>query len=457
MSLNIQNTVDALQSTFDSSKTRELSFRRQQLGSLIDLLKDNEDELSTALKKDLCKSSFESWSSEIGFVIAEIEFALKHLNKWVRPKKVSSPLVVQPAKSTIMAEPLGLVLIIGAWNYPIQLTFGPLVAAIAAGNCAVIKPSEVAEATSKVVAELLPKYLDSDSYQVIQGGVDETTALLACKFDHIFYTGSEAVAKIVMRAAANHLTPVTLELGGKSPCVVAEDCNWKVTSARIIWSKFMNAGQTCVCPDYIIVQRNQAEKLISNLRNQIHKFYSSEPKESKDYGRIINQRHAKRLASYLDGMNCVIGGENNIDDCYIAPTVVLDPPLDSNLMTQEIFGPILPIITVDDLKDAIPLIKAKPKPLAMYVYSADKSFIDEVIHGTSAGSVAINDGMMFMANPNLPFGGVGNSGMGRYHGVFGFETFSHFKSVIDRGTIIDPSLRYPPFNKLKLEIIKKIL
>ncbi len=453
----IKQSFAALNDCFASQKTKDISFRREQLLALNKLLHDNEAAISKALLADLGKGDYESWSSEIGFIASEIKFSLANLKKWSKPKPVRTPLVAQPAKSYMLPEPIGTVLIIGAWNYPVQLTLGPLVAAISAGNCAIVKPSELSANTSALLADLLPKYLDQAAYRVIEGAAPETTELLTLPFDHIFYTGGENVAKIVMRAAAEHLTPVTLELGGKSPCIVASDCNWKNTPARIVWSKFMNAGQTCVAPDYVIVEEHKVDELVSGLRTKIAEFYGDDPKRSADYGRIINERHAQRLASYLEGMNCVVGGEVDLDQRYIAPTVVLNPSLDSAVMSDEIFGPILPIITVKNIEEAVELVNSRAKPLAMYVYSSSKSFSEKVLQATSAGSVAVNDGMMFMTNPYLPFGGVGNSGIGRYHGKYGFDTLSHMKAIIDRGTLLDPDLRYPPFNKFKLSILKKLL
>ena len=453
----IRNLVTQLHRSFDSGLTRPLSWRKQQLQQLKRMLEEHQDKFYQALKQDLNKSEQEAWTAEIGFTIGDIVHTIKHLRKWARPRKVSTPAFLQPASSYTLPEPLGTVLIIGAWNYPIQLTLAPLVAAIAAGNCAVVKPSELSAHSAALLAELLPRYVDSNAIQLINGGVAETTELLKLRFDHILYTGGEAVGKIVMRAASEYLCPTTLELGGKSPCIVDSNTDLKVTADRIAWSKWMNAGQTCVAPDYIIVEKAFAATLIEALKRTITAFYGSDAKQSPDYGRIINSRHFARLHHYLQDHNVVIGGDCDPEQLYLAPTVLLDPPLDSPVMQEEIFGPILPIITVDDIQQAIALIKQKPKPLALYLYTKNQQFEQQVLSQISAGNVGINEGMMFMANPNLPFGGVGNSGMGSYHGQTGFDTFSHLKTVLKRSFWFDVALRYPPFSHVKLNWLKKLM
>ncbi|MFT4993954.1 MAG: aldehyde dehydrogenase (NAD+) [Paraglaciecola sp.] len=453
----IASAVKTLKDYFSDGKTKSLAWRVDQLEQLKRMMLEQQNQFINSLKQDLNKSKLESWSSEVGFVIGDIEHTLKHLKKWMKPRKVSTPIVAQPGKSYRLPEPLGTVLIIGAWNYPLQLVLGPLVAAIAAGNCAVLKPSELAPHASTLLAELLPQYLDKAAFLVVEGAVDETTELLKQKFDHIMYTGGEAVGKIVMAAAAQHLTPVTLELGGKSPCIVDSTANIEVTAARIVWSKWMNAGQTCVAPDYVLVEKGQAEPLIAAIKRKITEFYGDNIQHSEDYGRIINQRHFSRLVSYLDGQHIVAGGEHDQTTKYIAPTIVLDPELSSPLMEQEIFGPILPIITVEHISQALAFINQRSKPLALYLYSNDSAFEHDVLHGTSAGNVCVNDGFMFMLNPDLPFGGVGNSGMGSYHGQTGFDTFSHLKTVMKRSFMFDFPLRYPPFTKTKLMLLKKFL
>lgn len=454
---DIAPMVATLRSNFDKNISKPLDWRRKQLNALDDMLVIEESRILAALKTDLAKCDYEGWVTEIGYVKSEIALALKKLNAWTKPRKVRTPVIAQPAKSYLLPEPLGTVLIIAPWNYPFQLALAPMVAAIAAGNCAVIKPSEISPTVANLVQQLLSKYLDNDAIRVVEGGVEETTELLRHDFDHIFYTGGEAVAKIVMRAAAEHLTPVTLELGGKSPCIVDSDTKVDVTAARIVWSKWINAGQTCVAPDYLIVEKEYCDTLVAALRSNLEKCYGADPSKSDDFGRIINSRHCERLVSYLGGQNIIHGGEHNIEQRYLAPTIVLNPDKDSALLRDEVFGPILTIITVDDITESIDIVRSRAKPLALYVFTQNDQFEQYVLSSLSAGSVAINDGMMFLANPNLPFGGVGTSGMGQYHGKFGFDTFSHLKSVIKRGTMFDPNIRYAPYSDSKLSFIKKMV
>lgn len=450
----IAQQVEGLRSYFNTGVTKDLSWRRQQLNQLLTMTLTHQQDIVEALRQDLGKAEQESWLAEIGFLEDDIKHSLKHLAKWCKPRKLSTPMLAQPGSSWLQPEPLGTVLIIGAWNYPFQLLLAPLVAAIAAGNCAVVKPSELAEHTSALIARLLPRYLDSNAYQVVEGGVEQTTEVLKQKFGHILYTGGETVGKIVMKAAAEHLTPVTLELGGKSPCIVASDCDLDVTAARIVWSKWMNAGQTCVAPDYILVENAFADKLIAAIVSKLDAFYGKNPAQSPDYGRIINPRHLARLQSYLEGQKVVCGGQVDENTRYMAPTLVQNPALDSPLMQQEIFGPILPIVGLDRIEQAKDFINQRAKPLALYLYTRSQSLEQQILAGTSAGSVCINDGMMFMANPALPFGGVGNSGMGRYHGQWGFDTFSHLKAVMKRSTRFDIDWRYPPFSAKKMKMLK---
>lgn len=453
----IAGKVQTIRNTFATGKTKDYQWRVQQLQQIKKMTLEQQDKILAAMKLDLNKGTQESWLSEIGSVVSEADHSLKHLKKWMKPRKVSTPLVAQPAKSYMLPEPLGTVLVIGAWNYPLLLVMAPVIAAVSAGNCAVIKPSELASNVSQLIAEMVPQYLDNDAFAVVEGAVEETSELLKQKFDHIIYTGGEAVGKIVMRAAADHLTPVTLELGGKSPCIVDNTANIDVTAARIVWSKWMNAGQTCVAPDYVLIEKSLAAKLIEAIKAKLTEFYGSDIASNDDYGRIINERHCMRLASYLEGQNIVHGGQVKVEDKYIEPTIVLDPALDSKLMQEEIFGPILPIISLDNVSTAIPFVNQRAKPLALYAYTKSDAYEQQILHDTSAGMVCINDGFMFAANANLPFGGVGNSGMGAYHGKIGFDNFSHLKTVMKRSFLFDLDLRYPPFNSKKLGLIKRIL
>ncbi len=456
-SVEIATLVSTMRENFESGLTRPLEKRANQLKQLKRMFTENESKFYLALEKDLGKSEYEAFSTEFGFCVSEIDHSLKHMEKWASAERVSSPLFTQPASSYRVPQPLGTVLIIGAWNYPILLTISPLIAAMSAGNVAIIKPSELAVECSKLLADLLPQYLDKKTYSVVEGAVDETTELLKCKFDHIFYTGGEAVGKIVMRAAAEHLTPVTLELGGKSPCIVDSKVSLDTAAARIAWSKWMNAGQTCVAPDYIVVEEAFADTLIKAIIRKIDDFYGANIRTNKDYGRIVNKRHSARLASYLANQNIAFGGEYDENERFIAPTIVKNPDPASDLMQNEIFGPILPVITVEKISDAIPLVNSRAHPLALYLYTKDSDFEKEVVASTTAGNMCINDGIMFMANPNLPFGGVGNSGIGSYHGKAGFDTFTHYKSVMKRATFIDPSIRYPPYTDFKLKMTRKLL
>lgn len=445
---------ERLNAHYASGVTHDYGWRVKQLKQLDKLLDEHDKDIRLALKKDLGKCEMEAWISEIGYTKAEIKHTLKHLKKWMKPRKVSTPVLAQPGKSYVEPDPLGTVLIIGAWNYPFQLLVAPMIAAISAGNCAIVKPSELSQNTSALIAKLLPQYLDNDAIAVVEGGKDETTELLKLPFAYSFYTGGEAVGKIVMRAAAEHLTPVTLELGGKSPCIVDSKTNLDVTAQRIVWGKWMNAGQTCVAPDYVLVEKGFEQPLIDAIKRKLASQYSAEPKTSEDYGRIVNERHCARLASYLEGQDIVYGGQVELSERYIEPTLVLNPALDSALMQEEIFGPILPIITLENIQESIPFVNSRAKPLAMYVFTQRGDFEQQVLSQTTAGSVCVNDGMMFMVNPELPFGGVGYSGMGSYHGQWGFDTFSHLKSVMKRSFMFDLDVRYAPFNASKLKFLK---
>jgi aldehyde dehydrogenase (NAD+) len=450
-----QTSIDELKRTFATGRTKSYQWRVEQLTALKRLIKDNSKAIMLALHTDLGKCETESWLAEIGYSTADINSNLKRLRAWMKPTKISMPMITQPGKCYTISEPLGVALIIGAWNYPFQLVITPLIAAIAAGNCAVIKPSELSETTSALIAKLVPKYLDTAAFKVIEGGKEETTALLAQPFDKYFYTGGEQVGRIVMAAAAQYLAPVTLELGGKSPCVVDGETNLDVTVRRIVWGKWMNVGQTCVAPDYILIEEEYLADFSQRLIAEIKKQYGKDASQNKDYGRIINQRHCSRLINYLEGENVIYGGKHDLDNKFLEPTVVVQPSANSALMKEEIFGPILPIITFNNKQQMLDFITTKPKPLAAYVFTSNGKFEAEFIEQVSAGSICINDTNIFLANHELPFGGVGTSGMGQYHGKSGFDTFSHTKSVMKRSFKFDAAIRYAPFSKFKLMLLKK--
>lgn len=453
----INDSYQQLKQSANSGRTHPLQWRTGQLEALKALLEQHQDALTQALHEDLGKSVAEAWTSEIGFLLSDIKHTLKHLKRWSKPRKVRTPLIAQPGTSYILPEPLGVVLVIGAWNYPLQLTLAPCIAALAAGNCVLLKPSELAPATSALIKKLIPRYLDPSAIAVIEGGEAPTTALLRCHWDHIFYTGGEAVAKIVMRAASEYLTPVTLELGGKSPCLVERSADIEVTARRIVWGKWMNAGQTCIAPDYIIVEECIKEALLSALKRALVEQYGKQPLRSNDYGTIINASHLARVRRYLGDHTIYHGGEIDEQRHKMAPTIVLDPNLDSALMQNEIFGPILPVITTTQISESLAFVRDRPKPLALYLFTNDATLTHRVINTMSAGSVCVNDVMLFMANPALPFGGVGSSGMGQYHGSAGFDRLSHLKSVMVRKFWLDVALRYAPFSARKLAMLKKLL
>ncbi len=453
----IAERTAALRSVFESGRTRPYEWRMEQLGALVRMLEIEEKALIEALQKDLGKPHFEGWTAEVNEVAAGTKFLRKKLKKWMRPERVSTPLALQPGKSWVQREPLGVVLVIAPWNYPLLLALNPLAGALAAGNTVVLKPSEVAPETSAVMARLLPQYLDREAVAVIEGGVLETTELLAQRFDHIFYTGNGAVGRIVMTAAAQHLTPVTLELGGKSPCIVDRDVDLEVAARRIAWGKFMNCGQTCVAPDYLLVHEAVHDRFVTQLCETIKSFWGERPQESADYGRIINERHHRRLSALLNDGEVAIGGEADQEARYIAPTVLTGVSEDASVMQDEIFGPILPVLRVADVEQAIRFVNERPKPLALYVFSRNDESQRRVLAHTSSGSAVVNHAVVQLAVPGLPFGGVGASGMGAYHGPYSFETFSHRKAVLKKSTAIDPNLVYPPYTKAKESWLRRLL
>ena len=435
------------------SNKRPYDWRTSQLRALKRLIDENGDALCDAMWKDLRKSRFECEATEQGVVLAEISVTLKNLKKWMKPRRVSTPLYNQPGRSFIVHEPLGLSLIIGAWNYPINLTLAPLVGAIAGGNAAIIKPSEISVHSAKILAELIPKYLDPELFAVVQGGADETDLLLDKKFDTIFFTGSGTVGKIVMGKAAQHLTPVTLELGGKSPSVVLSDANIEVAARRIAWGKFMNAGQTCVAPDYVLVHPSIKEKFVNELKKSISQFYPGDIRSGPDYCRIINQKNFDRLKKLLDQSKTIWGGETKREELFIAPTLI-SASFDDVIMQEEIFGPLLPIIEMSEEQQMIAAINSRPKPLAFYLFTSSHASQERFLSLTSSGGVCLNDVILHLPVPDLPFGGVGASGMGHYHGKYSFDAFTHSKGVLEKSTWIDISIRYAPYSLRNMKILR---
>ncbi|HEY6880298.1 MAG TPA: aldehyde dehydrogenase family protein [Polyangiales bacterium] len=455
---HIGQTVAALRNTFESGHTRSYAWRVSQLDAAVRMLKTEDAAFCEALREDLNKPQLESFVTEVNETVVSAEYLKKHLKRWMKPTRVATPIIMQPGKSWIQPEPLGVALVISAWNYPVLLSMAPMLGAIAAGNAVVLKPSELAPATSELLARLIPKYFDARAVAVIEGGVPETTEVLAQRFDHVFYTGNGTVGRIVMTAAAKHLTPVTLELGGKSPCIIDQHVDLQVAAKRVAWAKFFNCGQTCVAPDYLLVHEKVYDRFLDTLSATLKHFYGENPQQSPDYCRIINARHHRRLMDLLPGSGTVaIGGQSDASDLFIAPTVLRDVPDDAPAMRDEIFGPILPALKVASIDEAIKRINARPKPLALYVFSSNDAVQDQVIAQTSSGGVVVNHAVQHLAVQGLPFGGVGESGMGAYHGKHSFDTFSHKKAVLKRGTILEPDLPYPPYSESKEKWLRRFM
>ena len=455
--LDISSLVAAVRRTCDSGRTRPLEWRRAQLHGLIRMLSERESEFAAALASDLGKNPLEGYLTELSITRAEAEYALKHLAQWTRGTRVPVPLGLQPASARTEPQPLGVVLIIAPWNYPVQLLLAPLIGALAAGNAAVLKPSELAPAASAVIAELVPQYLDPDAVVVVEGGQEASTALLAERFDSIFFTGGERVGRVVLEAAAKYLTPVTLELGGKSPAVVL-DGNMAAVARRLVFGKMLNAGQTCVAPDYVLVTEDAAPKLRKQLAKAVTELYGKDPARSVDLGRIINARHWDRLHGLLESGTVLAGGRGDRDSLYLEPTILTDVPPDSAVMQEEIFGPILPVLTVKDLDEAMAFINARPVPLASYLYTQSPAARKTFERGVRAGSVNHNVSTVQLAVPGLPFGGAGASGTGAYHGKYSFDTFSQLRPVFTKGTLLDTlKVAYPPYTGLKRRLLRRLL
>lgn len=453
--MDFQKLLTKQQQHFQSGVTRETNHRKRQLKKLESVLKQHEKEMNEAIYADFKKSSFDTFSNELALVYLDIKEALSKLATWSRRKRVGTNLLNFPAKSYIYPEPLGTCLIIGAWNYPFQLSFAPVVAAIAAGNTVVLKPSEAPSRTSELIARMVNENFEQHFFTVVEGGVPETTRLLELKWNKIFFTGSVPVGKVVYQAAAKNLVPVTLELGGKSPAFVTADCNIDLAVRRIVWGKFLNAGQTCIAPDYILIHESVKARFIDRLIQRIKEMDFSFANEN--YVQIINNQNVDRLKELLIPEKIIYGGKVNAEQRFVEPTVLDNVSFEDKLMQDEIFGPILPLLTYTNLTSAMHQVKTLPHPLSLYIFSNDKQVKRRIINELSFGGGAVNDTIMHITNSKLPFGGVGNSGIGAYHGKSGFDTFTHYKSVLDKATWLDPDLKYPPYTKSKIKWVRRLL
>lgn len=451
----MQELVNKQRRFFNSNETKDINFRIKQLKKLKLLLQENEQRMEEAIYADFSKSAFDNYSTEIALLYLEINDAVKKIKKWALRKRVPTDLVNLPGRSYILPEPLGVSLIIGAWNYPYQLSFAPAIAAIAAGNTVILKPSELPANTSRLMAEIVNQNFEPEFFRVVEGGVVETQHLLEQRFDKIFFTGSVPVGRVVYQAAAKHLTPVTLELGGKSPAFILDDKNLNMYVKRLVWAKFVNAGQTCIAPDYIMVKRSLKDKFIQQLIAEIKKEQFSIG--NQNYVQIINEKNMKRLIGYINQDKVVFGGNYDMQTRVIEPTVMDEVSFDDAVMQEEIFGPILPVIPFDSLDEMIAEVKRREKPLSCYVFTHDKKLRNKIMHEVSFGGGCVNDAIMHISNNKLPFGGVGESGIGSYHGEFGFRTFSHYKSILDKPTWFEAGLKYFPHSAAKFNLMKKML
>ena len=449
-------SIESMRSYAARPAARSICVRKHMLNKLAAAIAEHEEALLNALNSDLGKPAIEAYASEVGFVLHDIQYTVKHLASWARPIRHHTPFGLRPGKSIVYAEPRGVVLIIGPWNYPFQLVMSPLVAALAAGNCAVLKPSELAPHTSAVIAELISSTFSRDYVRVETGDYRVAEALQRQPFDHIFFTGGTEIGRKVMAAAAQNLTPVTLELGGKCPVILCEDANLDVAARRIVRGKFMNAGQTCVAPDHVWVPAARHQELIDHLKEAITTFYGSDPLQNPDYGRIVNRQHTERLTNYLDGQAISFGGRFDIGSCYMEPTLVSNPALNSPLMQEEIFGPILPVLSYTQLDQALSELRRRPSPLALYIFGENKQTIDHILIALPSGGACVNDTVSHLLVAGMPFGGTGASGMGAYHGRTGFDTFTQYRSILRRRIHPDFKQAYPPYT-LSLTAFKKLL
>ena len=447
--------IDQQRTFFNSNQTKDLNFRKEQLQKLKTLLLSNQNRLNEAIYTDFGKSPFETFTNEFGLVFLDIDEACSKLKSWAKRKRVRTNWVNFPAKSYLIPEPLGVSLIIGAWNYPYQLSLAPAIAAIAAGNTVILKPSELPSNTSRILAELINTTFDPGFFRVIEGGIDETTALLEQRFDKIFFTGSTNVGKIVYQAAAKHLTPVTLELGGKSPAIFTEGANLKMGIKRLIWAKFLNSGQTCIAPDYVLLPQSLKDEFLQLAKEAIEQAAYS--LENGNYVQIINNRNVERLKKLIDPDKVYLGGEILEEKRIIQPTLMHRVTFEDAIMQEEIFGPILPVLTYDSLDQAISEVKKREKPLSCYIFTRDSSLKNKLLDELSFGGGAVNEALMHISNSRLPFGGVGHSGMGSYHGEAGFKTFSHLKSILEKASWFETQLKYSPYSEGKLKWIKRLM
>jgi aldehyde dehydrogenase (NAD+) len=440
---------------FESGKSRDINFIERKLQQLKNSILKNEEVIYSALYKDLKKSKFEAYISEIGILISEIDLVIKNIHKWSKPKKVRSSMLNFPSNDFIISEPYGCTLVIAPWNYPFQLAISPIISAIASGNTVVLKPSEITKHTGEIIKTLLSDIFEENHLKVVLGGIPETTQLLNLRWDYIFFTGSVEVGRIIAKAASKYLTPCTLELGGKNPCIVDSTANLKLSAKRIVWGKFLNAGQTCIAPDFILAHESIKSKLIDLLITEIKNAYGIDPEISKSYPRIVNSNNFERLRAIVKGEIVLYGGGTNSDDNYFAPTLVDSPSENSKLMQKEIFGPILPILSFKNINNIDKIIKPLEKPLALYIFSTNKNFYNSIMTKYSFGGGAINDTMIQFGNSRLPFGGVGESGIGAYHGKYSYETFTHKKSISIKSNWLDIPIRYAPYDG-KLNLLKKV-
>lgn len=455
--MSISSIFNEQKAFFNANHTKSVNFRIHQLKKIKALLKENEAEMLEEIYADFGKSPFETYATEFALVYEELNTFIRKLKKWSKPRRVSTNLANFPAKSELRPEPLGVTLIIGPWNYPYQLSLLPAITAIAAGNTVILKPSELPIATSNIMAKIINKNFESNFFHVVEGGIPETTELLDLPFDKIFFTGSIPVGKIVYQAAAKNLTPVTLELGGKSPTIITASANLKLTAKRLIWAKFINAGQTCIAPDYILVEKKIEQALLEALKEEIEANYDFSNDWPENYLQIINDRNFERLQGLIPEEKIYFGGTTNSDKRIIQPTLLNNISFEDKVMEDEIFGPILPVISYEDIDWAIAQIKSKPKPLSLYIYSKDKTTVEKVLNEVSFGGGAVNDSVMHIANPNLPFGGVGFSGIGAYHNKAGFDTFTHYKGILKKRFWFEPSIKYAPYKDWKLKILKWLM